>query len=47
MNTSGCKVTSTLVNQLPRYDSSKTVYDRRLKVHRPRKTPQRKAKYVK
>lgn len=46
MNQSGTKFPSTLVNQLPRFDS-KPVYDRKLKVHRPRKTPQRKAKYIK
>lgn len=39
-NQSGCKFTQTLVNQTPVYDNAKrkrTVYDRQLKIDRPRK----------
>ncbi len=41
---SGCKFPSALTTQLPRYDNA--VYDRKLKIHRPRKTARRKPKFV-
>lgn len=43
---SGCKFPSALVNQLPRY-ATDSVYDRKMKLHRPRKTTRRKPKFVK